>query len=190
MYLVILLFIFLLIGYLLAESPVGEKIDDTALDISRSSKKFGHNTFKRARGLLRIKSLYDRFDAWVHTMGMQILPQEYLIWYTGIDDEEAEKFTYSLSKHMKSLGFRLRELVDGSLEKDPLMRQVFVETIVVYSQEFRKAKQAREDDDQKKTNKHSNREKGDEKKMAKKRPSRRKDDEPLEVDLVDSASSV
>ncbi len=190
MYLFLLLFIFLLIGYLLAESPVGKKIDDTALDISRSSKEFGHDTFKKARGFLRIKSLYDRFDAWVYKVGKQILPEEFLIWYTGLYDEEAEDFTYSLSKHMKSLGFRLRELVDGSLDKDPFLRQVFVETIVVYSQEFRKVKQAREDDDREKANKRANREKVGDKKMAKKRASRRMNNEPVEVDLVDSVSSV
>jgi len=188
MYLLILIIIFILIGYLLAESPIGKKIDDTAIEVSEGSKKLRKDTAKKTRSLFNIETLFERFDALFNTTGIDIFPNEFVDWYTNLSSDESEEFTQSLSAHMKTLGFRLKELVDGSLDEDPYMRQVFVETIVVYSHEFQKVKQAREKTE--KQNKKNTGMQKDQKEMAKKRPSRRKDNEVSEVDLVDSASAV
>jgi len=50
----------------------------------------------------------------------------------------------SLFSKPNSLGFRLDQLVEGGLDRDPRMRQVFVEAIVVYSPAYRKARQAQQ----------------------------------------------
>jgi hypothetical protein len=123
----------------------------------------------------------------VDTIGVSLLPSEFKNWYTSLTKEDAKEFTNALAAHLKSLAFDLNKLVDGSIDQDPMLRQVFVETIVVYSQEFRKAKQANKEEDQEKkeTSKNGNNE---EKKMAEKRTSRRKSSSNKDIDAYESAS--
>ena len=190
MYLLLLIFIFGLIGYFLAESRVGNKIDEAAVDASDSSKRLFRRTVDGTCALFGIKPLFNRFDVWVNTIGSDLLAPEFVSWYTNLSDGEARSFLKSLSAHMKSLGFRLKELVDGSLDKDPVLRQVFVETIVVYSQEFRKVKQARQEVDTDESEDAASEKEAEGKKKAKKSSSRRKTQTNDEVDFVELTSAV
>lgn len=186
MYLLLMLLIFALIGYLLAESRVGKRIDGAAVDASRSSRKWFGNTADRMRSVIGIKSLHDKFDVWVNTIGISVLPSDFKNWYASLAKDEAKEFTHALSAHLKSLKFDLRKLVDGSIDQDPMLRQVFVETIVVYSQEFRKAKQAHKEDDREEDETSDNG--NEDKKMAEKRTSRRKSRSNNDIDVYESAS--
>jgi hypothetical protein len=84
------------------------------------------------------------FRDWALGVGARQLPADLKAWLAGLSEEEAHQFHVSLAEYADSLGFELSELVDGSLDQDPIMRQVFVEAIVVYSPAYRKARQARE----------------------------------------------
>jgi hypothetical protein len=78
-----------------------------------------------------------------------------------------------LADYAKGLGFSLNELVDGGLDQDPFMRQVFVEAIVVYSNAYRKAKRAHQQAKVKKAEQEKSAVKKDGKKPAEKETSHR-----------------
>jgi hypothetical protein len=84
------------------------------------------------------------FQAWVTGPGARLFPGEFIDWLASLSGPEAENFSLKLADYSHGLGLNLSELMDDSLDRQPIMRQVFVEAIVVYSQAYRRAKQARQ----------------------------------------------
>lgn len=155
--LLILILIFLLIGYLLA-----------SLGNSRASRKEVQAVTKpgwRDRMDDRWKASFDRrgltddFRVWVYGDPTVNLPDDFKAWFAGLPDKEAQAFTQALASYASGMGFSLSQLVRGGLDDEPIMRQVFVEAIVVYSSAYRKAKQAQQavEAEQAKDKKHSGR---------------------------------
>ncbi|GAG01209.1 unnamed protein product, partial [marine sediment metagenome] len=53
-------------------------------------------------------------------------------------------FTRALNEYAASLGYSLTDLVEGDYDGKPALMQVFVEAIVIYSQEYRKAREVQQ----------------------------------------------
>jgi hypothetical protein len=142
MQLLILLIIAGVIGYLLVGSRYGKNIDRTTEKVSETSEglisRFRH--WWNAR--FRKGEEANKLVAWASGSGAAVLPEEFCKWLKGLTPQEADQFSSALSEHSHSLGFELDELISGGYDKKPAMMQVFVEAVAVYSNEYRKAKQA------------------------------------------------
>ncbi|HSO27985.1 MAG TPA: hypothetical protein VLS48_07945 [Anaerolineales bacterium] len=111
--------------------------------------------------------------AWSQGAGEAHLPDDFKTWLKQLSPAEAHAFEGTLAEYTNGLGFKLHDLTAGHIDNRARM-QVFVEAIVVYSQEYRKLKDA-----QKKAPKDQDAEKpengaADGKQVAEKRASRRK----------------
>lgn len=168
-----------IVGYLLAGSRYGRKIEQTTEQISESSESLLERSKRWLRERFGREKPQDNFVAWASGKGSAHFPKEFTEWLKGLSPEEAARFTSSLSTHAESLNFDLDELVSGEMENKPALMQVFVEAVVVYSHEYRKAQEAqseaskadREKAGQKKAAEPSP---SDGKAVAEKQPSRRK----------------
>ena len=147
MHLVVLLVIFLLVGYVLADSRFSERVDRAAGDVAATSKNLAGNVENRWKSLFQRRSPADAFRNWAARAGAD-LPQDFKRWLAGLSDQEAHDFTQTLVDYGRGLGFDLNVLVQGGLDREPILRQVFVEAIVVYSDAYRKAKKALEEAEQ------------------------------------------
>ena len=143
MQLILLLVLFGVIGYMLAGSDFSEKVDRTAQRASTASGKW------RTRGTAWWRSRFsggvseDEFRSWVTGSGADSLPDEFRTWYLSLSKDAGQEFVNALSAYADGLGYNLMKLVAGGLEQKPLMKQVFVEAIVVYSDAYRKAEETR-----------------------------------------------
>jgi hypothetical protein len=144
MYLLALLVLFTLIGYLLATSWFGDRVDDATGKVTASSKRWTGRLGERWRALFSRQPKADKFRLWALGPGADLFPQDFKLWLADLPDAEARDFRHSLDEYADSLGFNLTELVEGGLDHDPVMRQVFVEAIVVYSPAYRRARQAQQ----------------------------------------------
>jgi hypothetical protein len=137
MYLLSLLVLFALVGYLLASSRFGARLDG-------STKRWTGRLGDRWQGLFRRQGKTEAFRVWVLGPGAGLFPQDFKTWLASLTEAEAQAFRHSLDEYADSLGFNLSQLIDGGLDQDPRMRQVFVEAIVVYSPAYRRARQAQQ----------------------------------------------
>jgi len=145
MYLLFLLVLFAAIGYFLAGSRLGDKVDQTTDKLSTSSRNWADRVEDKFSTMINKRTKKDSFRVWVAGPGSESFLDEFKIWLAGLSDQEAQSFSHGLEDYANGLGFNLHMLMEGSLDRQPVLRQVFVETIVVYSQAFRKAKQARKE---------------------------------------------
>jgi hypothetical protein len=143
MQLLLLLLLFGVIGYLLAGSDFRERVDRTAGHLSAASGSWWTRSTVWWRSRFSRKVSADEFRTWVTGQGAAILPEEFKQWYLALPGPQAQDFVYSLADYADGLGYNLMQLVAGGLEHKPVMKQVFVEAIVVYSDAYRKAKEAR-----------------------------------------------
>jgi hypothetical protein len=144
MYLLTLLVLFALVGYLLASSRFGERLDGATGRAATSTKRWTGRLGDRWRGLFNRQGRTDAFRSWALGSGAGLFPQDFKTWLAGLSEAEARDFHFSLDEYADSLGFSLTQLVHGGLDDDPRMRQVFVEAIVVYSPAYRRARQAQQ----------------------------------------------
>lgn len=182
MYLVFLLAISAGIGYLLARSRYSSRIEETTTAVSRSwTARF--STWWRSR--FGRTPQEDDFRAWALGPGAEHFPAEFRDWLGGLSLEQAKAFSHALSEYSRTLGYDLKALVQGDLKNQPAMMQVFVEAVVIYSQEYRKAREAqveaKKDGDEPAEEKPQ---KVNGKQQAEKRPSRRKKEVPEVVSVA------
>jgi hypothetical protein len=144
MYLLTLLVLFILLGYLLAGSRFGQRLDSATGRTTASSKRWLSRQGERWRSLFGRKEQTDTFRLWALGVGAGLFPQDFKTWLSSLSPAEARDFHLALDEYADSLGFSLPQLVDGGLDQDPIMRQVFVEAIVVYSPAYRRARQAQQ----------------------------------------------
>lgn len=135
MYLFSLVLLFALLGYILAISRFGRTID-------AATEHWMGQFDRRWRSLFKRRSQTRDFRVWALGVGAPLLPDDFKSWLARLSTEEAQDFNWSLIEYTKSLGLQLDQLLGGSLDRDPRMRQVYVEAIVVYSPAYRKARQA------------------------------------------------
>ena len=145
MELLILLLIFAAFGFLLAESRFGRKVDQAASRVTTTTSSWASRAEDRVRRLFRRPKPQKSFPAWATSgEGAGLFPQDFKDWLASLDEQEGRSFTQALSDYSDGLGYSLSALVDGGLDQQPILRQVFVEAITVYSQAYRRARQVRE----------------------------------------------
>ncbi len=144
MYLLTLVIIFGLLGYVVATSRLSEKVDKTADKVVATSSNLVGRVDNRWSSMFGRRTSVNSFRAWAAGPGKSLLPEDFRKWLNGLSNYEAQEFTQALDLYANSLGFKLDQLVQGGLDHDPVMRQVFVEAIVVYSPAYRKARQAQQ----------------------------------------------
>jgi hypothetical protein len=86
----------------------------------------------------------DAFRQWALGRSARWWPADFKHWLAGLSESEAADFHHALDEYANSLGFQLDRIIDGGLDNDPRMRQVFVEAVVVYSPAYRKVRQAQQ----------------------------------------------
>jgi hypothetical protein len=129
MQLIILFFLFLILGYMLAGSRVVKRAESGTQNIYQKATRWIQNLFNR----------HPRsFREWASGPGAGYFNKDWRQWQAGLTQEEAESFEQELSDYMKSQGYELDALNSGTLK--PAMIEIFVEAVTVYSREYRKAK--------------------------------------------------
>ena len=93
--------------------------------------------------VLRRKSAQP-FQEWAAEVGAEYLPDDFKEWLADLSDAEATDFIRSLDEYASSLDYSLNDLVEGGYDGKPALMQVFVEAIVIYSQEYRKAREVQQ----------------------------------------------
>ena len=188
MYLLLLLAIFLVVGYLLADSRLGNKVDQATEGVTATSRSWADRLEDSVSGFFRRRKRAEDYRAWA-TESDSAFPNDYKVWLAGLTDDEAVAYYKTLAGYTRGLGYSLENLVDGGIDQDPMLRQVFVETIVVYSDAFRKARKALRDAQESKAKSADGRiASGDGKQPARKRASRRKQEPAAEVPEAASAA--
>lgn len=147
MQLIIILILFGVIGYMLAGSDFKDRIDHTVSKVSVKSENWWDRTKKWWRSRFSSHVSSQDFKAWVTGPGSDSVPEEFQHWYVGLSTSQAQSFVNSLADYADGLGYNLSLLVAGGLEQKPVMKQVFVEAIVVYSDAYRKAKEANQQEE-------------------------------------------
>ncbi len=145
MYLLFLLILFAALGYFLANSKFGDRVDKATGKLTTSTQSWADRVEDQIRGLVVRRLPKESFQNWVAGPGASLFPEDFKSWLASLSEQEARAFTRSLADYANGLGYNLSQLVQGSYNRQPAFRQVFVEAVVVYSQAFRKAKQARQE---------------------------------------------
>ena len=147
MSLIILLIAAIIVGYWLSRSKYSKSVDDTAGKVTTTSRSWAD----RAGGWWQVHVMgqpdTEPFLEWAINEGSDLFPEELRTWVDGLSDEEGREFVKGLDNYANGLGYNLNKLVEGGYEGKPALLQVFVEAIVVYSQEYRKAKEVDIDSD-------------------------------------------
>ncbi len=86
----------------------------------------------------------DAFRQWALGPAARWWPADFKHWLADLSESEASDFHHALDEYARSLGFQLDQVMDGSLDRTPRMRQVFVEAVVVYSPAYRKVRKAQQ----------------------------------------------
>jgi hypothetical protein len=151
--LIILVLVFAVLGYFLGVSRIGKQVDRATERLTENTGKLADNLESRWKALFKRPSSGDFFRNWVAGSGASLFPDEFKDWLKGLSEQEAREFTNALGEYSKSLGFNLTQLVEGGLDQEPILRQVFVEAVVVYSSAYRKAKTAHQQSEANESNK-------------------------------------
>jgi hypothetical protein len=173
MALILLLLAAIVVGYYLSRTRYSKNIDEATGRVSKTSRSWTDRAEGWWQNQFRRGSQIQSFSSWAAQSDE--LPDDFKEWLAGLSPEEEDEFTKSLDEYATGLGYNLVELVDGSLDDRPALVQAFVEAIVIYSQEYRKAMKARQDAESE-SNNGDQAEPVEEKKPAEKRKSRRKQD--------------
>jgi hypothetical protein len=143
--LILLILIFAGVGYLIGASRFGKRVEDTTGQLTQTSGRAVDNFKRRWRMVFKKAPKEEYFRDWVAGTGASLFPEEFKAWLMSLSPQECRAFTSALNEYSNSLGFSLTTLVNGGLDQDPMLRQVFVEAVVVYSSAYRKAKTARQE---------------------------------------------
>jgi hypothetical protein len=144
MYLLTLVILSLALGYLLATEGSWRGLKGTTRKLRHTPARWSEQVEERWKALFSHMGRTDAFQCWVLDGGASLFPADFRAWVAGLSDDEARRFSLAVGEYANSLGFSLRKLIEGEYDRDPMLRQVFVETVVVYSPAYRKARQAQE----------------------------------------------
>lgn len=145
MYLILLLVVFLLLGFLLSKSKISGNIDRSAKVVTGKTRDLAarYKDWLSVRLGSRRKGL--TFIHWVKRNGGNYFSEEFTSWLNEISEVERQKFVTALGDFMQGLGYDLKKFDDGSLDNKPSLLQIYVEAVVIYSNAYRKAKQAQKE---------------------------------------------
>jgi hypothetical protein len=142
--LLLLFLVFGVIGYFLGVTHFGGNADHTTEKLAVNSKRWMDRLDDDFKTAFTRRSFALDFRAYVTGKAAELFPSEFRDWIEDLSERELQDFIHALVDYSHGLDFSLTELVNGGLDNDPRMRQVFIEAIVVYSPAYRKAKQARQ----------------------------------------------
>jgi hypothetical protein len=185
--LIVLLLIFAFLGYFLGLSRFGRSADRTTEKVTVTSKSWSSRLADRWNAIFNPRGSAERFRRWAVVEGRGQFPEEFLAWLESLSGRELTHFVKALGDYSHGLGYSLSELVEGGLDEDPRLRQVFVEAITVYSRAYRRALEAHQRAEVQPEKEAPKAEGNDGKSPAQKAPSRRKAGNGGEV--VEPASS-
>ena len=144
--LILLLAAAVLIGYYVAKTKFGDKVDETTDKVASTSKsvasEYSGKTVSWWQSRFGKSTAKEALRSYTAGSGSDVFPDDFKTWLLSLSEEETRAFVSSLNDYEKGLGFELSKLVQGGYDNQPALKGVFVETIVVYSQAFRKAKEA------------------------------------------------
>ena len=163
------------IGYWLSRSKYQQSIDDTASQISSSSQSWTDRAENWWKTSILRHSSEENFNNWIDKKGAKFLPGDLIYWYNDLADNNKKSFVGKLEANFNEQDLELQDLYQGKYDNQPARMQIYVEAIVVTSQEFRKTKEVEEPQSAKKENKKT---KTPEKKTAEKQTSRRRKTNP------------
>jgi hypothetical protein len=135
-------------GYFLARSQYSKPVDEAASKVAATSRDYASQASGWARRNFSRQSKAEQLRAWAAGPGASHLPDDVKTWLAGLTPKEADEFTKSLDSYSSGLGYDLDKLVKGELDSQPAQIQVFTEAVVVYSQAYRKAREARQEAEQ------------------------------------------
>jgi hypothetical protein len=142
MELLILLLIAGIIGYLLSGSRYSRRIDETTGRVASSSEGYIEKTGRWIRTRFGRGKQANAFLGWATGAGATHFPEDFKSWLGSLTLDEADQFTRALVTYTQSLGYRLEDYESGKMDSKPTQMQIFVEAVVIYSNEYRKAHQA------------------------------------------------
>jgi hypothetical protein len=182
MWLILLLVAAGVVGYFFARSRFSKPVEDTASKVGTATVETTKENSGKASSWWQKQfgrgDVSDPLRVWAAGAGATQLPEDFKSWLAGLSEEEAKAFAKSLYDYGKGLGYDFDKLVDGSLGSQPAKMQVYVEAVVVYSQAYRKAKQAQKESETAKAEASAASNSSDGKTAAEKSASRRKSDAP------------
>lgn len=133
--LLILLFIAVIIGYLIARSRASKKIDETAASAVSTTKSVASKTTDRLRG----RPSSDQLKGWAAGSGAEYLSQDFRDWLASLNQDDTRSFTVALNDHMSGLGYNLKDLVEGKMQDQPEHVKTYAEAVDAYSQTYQAA---------------------------------------------------
>lgn len=142
MYLILFFILFGLIGYWLAASRFSRPIDRTAGAVADKPRSWYARIRGRGRNSLPAGDSAPPFVLWATGEGAQYFPAEFKIWLASLSPQETDQVVRAMDEYAQGLGFRLDDLTQESLQGRLALMQVYVEALTIYSQAYRKAKQA------------------------------------------------
>jgi hypothetical protein len=140
--LLIVLFIAGVAGYYLSKSRYSEHIDSTTAKVATKSEDLLDKTKGWWRRRFRKGKQQNDFIGWATGTGAVYFSEDLCVWWQSLPPNEAEQYSQALRSYAESLGFHVDELIKGEMNSKPALLQVFVEAIVMYSNEYRVARQA------------------------------------------------
>jgi len=162
------------IGYWLSRSKYQQSIDDKASQLASSSQSWSSRAENWWNSSVMRRNFEGQFTSWASAEGFQFLPDEFTNWYSELSESNRKTFTNQLESNFKRQNLEYQDLLQGKLENQPAKMQLYVEAIVVTSQEFRKTKEVEEPNNPK-TEKRKPKDTGTGKKTAEKQTSRRRE---------------
>lgn len=144
MFLILLLVLVAVLGYYLARWNLDQKASDAAQTLTTKAVEVGSDVGDRVTNLTRReKKQAAGFITWANGPGAKDLPADFASWWGSQSAAGQKKFSEALASYADGLGLKLSELTSGRLDSQPEYKSVFVETLVIYSNAYRKVAKAK-----------------------------------------------
>lgn len=144
MSLILLFLVFAAIGYLFAFSNLGDRMEKAGNGVVDQMKASVRRTQTAPSEELSASSA--PVGEWVKRSSA--VPDDLRGWYLGLPGAESQRFEKAIAAHAQETGLKFSLLFNGELDRQPERRKVYVEAVSVYSQAYRKAREALETDEE------------------------------------------
>jgi len=148
MQLILFILAFMVVGYILARTE-GSQEGNTSQEYSSVPTAKPNRLAAWWQARFGGRKQANLFRAWVAGAPPGVFPEEFRTWLAQLSRAEVATFTQGLASYALGLGYDLDQALEGGMDKQPRMKSVFVEAIVVYSQAYRRAKQVNQDAEKK-----------------------------------------
>jgi hypothetical protein len=143
MSLILLFLIFAAIGYLFAFSNLGDRFEEAGSGVVDQVKE----SVRRTQTAPPDESAVSPAPVGEWVKRSSAVPDEFRGWYLSLPAQETKRFEKAVAAHAQETGLKFSLLFNGDLDRQPERRKVYVEAVSVYSQAYRKAREALETDE-------------------------------------------